>query len=138
MNYIKNKNELEQIIENILLLVKKNKTNFIFLNGELGSGKTFLVKELAKKLGIKEIVKSPSFNYINIYSNLIHIDAYNLKSFSLESFDDYFDNKLVVVEWGELIKNFNQTYINVDIEYLDSDDLRKYNLSVVNHKKNKI
>src|SRR5436190_14931491 len=54
------------------------------LSGELGAGKTQLVKGLARGLGIRESVHSPSFALVNVYSDghliLYHLDLYRLDS----------------------------------------------------------
>lgn len=130
MNYEIKKEQINLVVENLFILMQKNKTNIIFLDGQLGSGKTFLAQAIAKKLKIREKIISPSFNYINIYTRMIHIDAYNFKSTSLEEFEEYFEDKIIVVEWASLIKKFNLPYIAVNIDYLDSDDKRKYTISV--------
>jgi tRNA threonylcarbamoyladenosine biosynthesis protein TsaE len=90
----------------------------IALVGELGAGKTFFTKALGKALGVKETIKSPSFNLMKIYEiknkqqkikTLIHVDCYRLNN-SEELVDigflDYFDqnNRLIVVEWADKVK----------------------------------
>ena len=63
------------------ILKRKDKSAFIiFLDGDLGTGKTTLVKEIIFALGIKEKVKSPTFTIIEPYElndkNIYHIDLY--------------------------------------------------------------
>jgi len=81
--------------------------------GELGSGKTTLIKALAKKLsGIDpHEVNSPTFTYLNIYEGsppLFHFDLYRLENdqdFLRRGFDEYFDaNGICLIEWAERIK----------------------------------
>lgn len=95
----------------------ENKPKYIFLIGELGAGKTTLVKRIAKLLGERKTISSPSFNYIKIYDKLVHIDAYNLTD-GIDEFEDYFEDKIVIVEWAN---KFNyQLYKNaliIKIEY---------------------
>lgn len=53
------------------------------LHGDLGAGKTTFVKGLARGLGIRSTVTSPTFNIYTVYTGqrqLIHIDAYRLQS----------------------------------------------------------
>jgi len=55
----------------------------IALNGELGSGKTFLAKGIAAGLGIRENLTSPTYTIISEYAGtplLYHIDAYRLEA----------------------------------------------------------
>ena len=51
----------------------------VALSGELGSGKTAFVQGLAKGLGIKEKVNSPTFNILKIYKNFYHFDCYRIE-----------------------------------------------------------
>ena len=81
----------------------------IVLNGELGAGKTFFIKETLKTFGINN-VSSPTFTLINEYSGkfkIYHFDFYRIKNINELydiGFDDYFtdDNAVVFIEWGNL------------------------------------
>ena len=96
----------------------------ILLYGDLGAGKTVFVKGLAKALGVKEIVKSPTFNILKCYSilsksyklkaksSLCHIDAYRLESLDdlLDiGFEEYINNKnIIVIEWAERVNGIEK------------------------------
>lgn len=79
------------------------------LIGDLGSGKTRLVRGIAKGLGSKGFIKSPSFTIINIYEGgrlpLYHIDLYRIGRF--EEFHDagleefIYGKGISVIEWVE-------------------------------------
>ncbi len=81
----------------------------IGLSGELGAGKTQLVKGLARGLGISELVHSPTFTLVNVYSGgrltLFHLDLYRLdrpEQLITAGLDDYLEPKgVTVVEWAE-------------------------------------
>lgn len=80
----------------------------LVLNGDLGAGKTTFTKGIAKGLGIKEIIKSPTFTIIREYQDgrlpLYHMDAYRLEEGGAEDLglDEYFDGDGVsVVEWAQ-------------------------------------
>ena len=94
------------------------------LEGDLGAGKTTFTQGFAKGLGIKEIPKSPTFVILQIYhppplltkegikgrfSNLVHVDAYRLKSadFKALNWKDFIKDKknIILVEWGNKIKD---------------------------------
>jgi tRNA threonylcarbamoyladenosine biosynthesis protein TsaE len=84
----------------------------IFLQGELGSGKTLLTKGIASALGIKpEEVVSPSFTLINEYNSaetyrLFHVDLYRLGPSienNLPEIDDYIGEGVIVVEWAQFL-----------------------------------
>ena len=84
--------------------------DIILLDGDLGTGKTTLVKGLAKGLGIKDLVRSSTYTLVKEYSGLIHADFYRLKS--LDKILSYIQNlsasggdKILVVEWPKLLKN---------------------------------
>lgn len=78
------------------------------LNGEMGAGKTVFVKGVAKGLGIKDEILSPTYAYMNEYDGkLFHYDCYRLKSGADAEklgLTDYFNGKGVcLIEWSENI-----------------------------------
>ena len=82
------------------------------LTGDLGAGKTTLVRGIAKGLNIKSVVQSPTFNIMKIYFDgtkpLIHIDAYRLADVNTDiGLDEYigYETGLTVIEWPDYIKN---------------------------------
>lgn len=99
------------------------KATVVGLQGELGSGKTFFVKALAKMMGVEECVVSPTFVIMKIYDidpakagqvgfgfkKFIHIDAYRLDS-EKELLDLGWEDlirepeNLVLVEWPERVE----------------------------------
>ena len=98
-------------------LVKSLKTGQVIgLSGDLGAGKTAFTQGLAKALGVKSIVNSPTFVLMKVYETkhkviktLVHIDAYRLdESTNLEvlGISEYLADPevLVVVEWVERIR----------------------------------
>ena len=99
------------------------------LKGDLGSGKTTLVKGIYQALNNKEptVVNSPTFTYLNIYEDSIyHFDLYRLNSkeqFISMGFDEYLeDNAICIIEWPDIISSIlpNNT-IDIFIGYLDKD-----------------
>lgn len=86
------------------------------LVGDLGSGKTVFVQGLAKALGVKEAVSSPTFVLMKSYATkkgkyLIHVDAYRLTA-SDQLADiglaEYFGrpDSIVVIEWADQVADF--------------------------------
>jgi len=87
----------------------------IGLTGNLGAGKTVFIKGLAKGLGVRQMVTSPTFVLMKIYKinsknkNLVHIDAYRLENgqnLTNIGVEDYLKNKntITVIEWAEKVK----------------------------------
>jgi tRNA threonylcarbamoyladenosine biosynthesis protein TsaE len=84
----------------------------ILLDGDLGAGKTTFTKGLAKGLGIKRNIKSPTFTIIREYKDgripLYHMDIYRLDDGSGDELglEEYFNGDGVnVIEWSEFISN---------------------------------
>lgn len=88
----------------------------VFLQGDLGAGKTAFTKGIAKGLGIDAVVNSPTFTILKEYDgrlNLKHIDAYRLEgvdSDSLGLYDLMDKDNLVVIEWGEFLSDLDISY----------------------------
>ena len=100
----------------------------IELVGDVGVGKTTFVRGLAKGLGVKAAVTSPSFTISKRYAfptgNLVHYDFYRLSDPGLMA-DDLFDviseeNSVVVVEWGTDVENIlPESAQKIEIKYND-------------------
>ncbi|MBA2350756.1 MAG: tRNA (adenosine(37)-N6)-threonylcarbamoyltransferase complex ATPase subunit type 1 TsaE [Burkholderiales bacterium] len=81
----------------------------IYLSGELGSGKTTLVRALLRARGVGGRIKSPTFTLVEVYSvsklNFYHFDFYrfnNPDEWMSTGFRDYFrDDAVCLVEWPE-------------------------------------
>ncbi|OHA70430.1 MAG: tRNA (adenosine(37)-N6)-threonylcarbamoyltransferase complex ATPase subunit type 1 TsaE [Candidatus Wildermuthbacteria bacterium RIFCSPHIGHO2_02_FULL_49_9] len=109
----------KELAQTILKSPKRKGALVLALKGELGAGKTTFVQGLAKGLGIKENVLSPTFLIIKKYKiqdakyklqNLYHIDCYRLKSpgelLQLGWKEIIADpNNVVVVEWADHVKS---------------------------------
>lgn len=89
----------------------KNGSVFCF-TGDLGAGKTTLVRGIAQALNVKSVVQSPTFNIMKIYFDgdkpLIHIDAYRLADVNTDiGLDEYigYETGLTVIEWPGFIED---------------------------------
>lgn len=94
----------------------------ILLEGDLGAGKTTFTKGLAKALGVKDEVTSPTFTILNVYEDgrlkLNHLDMYRVESADeLEELgiEDCFDDESVtVIEWNKF-ERFDGKVIKISI-----------------------
>ncbi|AFL82098.1 ATPase, YjeE family [Aequorivita sublithincola DSM 14238] len=102
-------NEISKVAEQVL---KAATTNIFLLYGEMGVGKTTLITELVRLLGIQEISGSPSFSIVNEYEgtdgSIFHFDFYRINHIE-EAYDigveDYFySGNYVFIEWPERIE----------------------------------
>jgi tRNA threonylcarbamoyladenosine biosynthesis protein TsaE len=96
----------------------------VLLSGELGAGKTTLVRGLLVALGVAEPVRSPTFNLIQVFSTtppVVHADLYRLKSAEGLGLEDYLDTHILLIEWPDRARNFFRTERcwNVGIEAQD-------------------
>lgn len=99
----------------------------IELIGDVGAGKTTFTRGLAKGLGIKEPITSPSFTVSKAYAlksggNLIHYDFYRLPDPGLMADDlrENLENKnnVVVIEWGESVTELlPENHYRIEIRY---------------------
>ena len=102
----------------------------LLLQGDLGAGKTTLVRGIARGLNIKEVVQSPTFNIMKIYLKsdrpLIHIDAYRLADINTDiGLDEYigYETGITVIEWPMYIQRLIPPFsIEVEILNLGGDD----------------
>lgn len=123
-------NSFEQTIKLGELIAQNSYQNLVItLSGDLGAGKTTLVKGIAKGLGIKEKVTSPTFNILKCYFikplPLYHIDAYRLnegnKDIGLEEFID--GDGVCVIEWPMYIQEMiPDEKLDIKITHLGNDN----------------
>jgi tRNA threonylcarbamoyladenosine biosynthesis protein TsaE len=105
---------LEEINDVAQQILDQNPNKVILFHGEMGVGKTTLIKVLAKKLGVTDATSSPTFSLVNEYqasNNLLvyHFDFYRIKN-EMEALDmgvdDYlYSNNWCFIEWAEKIPN---------------------------------
>jgi tRNA threonylcarbamoyladenosine biosynthesis protein TsaE len=107
-----------------------NEGDTILLYGNLGSGKTYLVKQFVNALGVNEEVTSPTFSIINQYSGahlINHIDLYRIPNkrelINLGLEDIWEMNSINFVEWphlieGQLNEKHYRIYISVEQNHL--------------------
>jgi len=114
------------------LAAKLGPQSIVALYGDLGAGKTAFVRGLARGLGIKKKVLSPTFTIVNELSEngktLIHFDMYRLGSDELFDigWEDYLQRDCIIaVEWSEIVDDiYTGEEIRVRIEKLGDNERR--------------
>jgi tRNA threonylcarbamoyladenosine biosynthesis protein TsaE len=105
-----------------------DKRIFLF-NGDMGAGKTTLIKSVCETLGVNDPVTSPTFSIVNEYKGkegpVYHFDFYRLKSENEAldmGYEEYFySGNYCFIEWPEKIPNLiPDSYANVQILVLDA------------------
>ena len=110
--FAENLEQLNSVSEQILEYTSPHK-KFAFF-GEMGVGKTALIKALSLRLGVTNLVSSPTFSIVNEYSidegdKIYHFDFYRIED-EQEAYDMgyeeyFFSNAYCFIEWPEKIAN---------------------------------
>ena len=125
MEFVYTYNTIHNFAKKITPLLKYK---LVFLEGELGSGKTTLIKQFCKELGFKNQVTSPTFPLLNIYKNneknIYHADLYRLKNINeineLGFYELVESNNWFFVEWPELLYGvIDFPYTKIKIKNVD-------------------
>ena len=124
MEYIsQSSEETEKLGEALGKKLKKGQV--VSLRGSLGAGKTVLAKGIAKALGIKEAIVSPTFTIVQEYDGdkkLYHLDLYRLsgddefESMGGEEF--LYSDGITLIEWSEKIEDMlpdDTLFVNITI-----------------------
>lgn len=106
----------------------------LLLDGDLGAGKTMFTKGLAKALGVKEEVTSPTFTILNVYEDgrlkLNHLDMYRVESsdeLAELGIEECFDEDAVtVIEWNKF-EHFDGKVIKISVKTL-GETKREYDI----------
>lgn len=107
---IKNRVELPQLAKDILSNLKHK---IILFEGEMGAGKTTLIKEIINQMGSSDETSSPTFSIVNEYETqmgrVFHFDFYRIKSeeeamdFGVEEY--FYSSDFCFIEWPGKIEN---------------------------------
>jgi len=134
MNIVFSLDQIQEVAEQI---IASNPKKIILFNGEMGVGKTTLIKQLCKSLGVEGATSSPTFSLVNEYytSNnqiIYHFDFYRLnkETEALDmGVDDYlYSGNWCFIEWSEKIASLiPEEHSTVTIE-LTEDGKRKLEL----------
>jgi len=135
---IATENELEKVSS--ILVDLATEYPVVAFRGDLGAGKTTLIKNMCNLLGVKEAVNSPTFSIVNEYKlvenkSVFHFDFYRLES-EEEAYDigveDYFyEGNLCLIEWPSKIESLlPEKRIEVYIEIANKG--REFTINQIN------
>ena len=118
---------LEEIDKVAKLILNQNPNKVLLFNGNMGVGKTTLIKSLSQNLGVKGNTSSPTFSLVNEYQTnenqvVYHFDCYRLKN-EFEALDMGIDEYLYsgnwcFIEWPDKIESLipeKCSIINIEI-----------------------
>lgn len=112
----------------------------VILSGDLGAGKTALVRGIARGLGVRGHVSSPSFTLLHLHERgvpgglaLHHFDVYRLsgpQEFFDNGFDEWLDGEAVsVLEWGDRVREaLPDQVIRIEVSYGEGEDQRVFRI----------
>lgn len=123
--------DIQNIAEEI---INQSKHKVILFDGQMGAGKTTLIKALSKELGVVDVANSPTFSIVNEYKTetnqtVFHFDLYRLEE-EEEAYDmgidEYFDSgNWCFIEWPEKTPNLiPDEHHTIKFELID-ENIRK-------------
>jgi tRNA threonylcarbamoyladenosine biosynthesis protein TsaE len=124
-----------------ILLEHAKLESVILFEGPMGAGKTTLIKEFCKQLGIKENVSSPTFALVNEYEAtdgklIYHFDFYRInderEALNIGALEYFESGKLCLIEWPSMIQNLlPEHYLLVNLQPAADSELRTMTLNQV-------
>ena len=129
--------ELTDIAHSIL---KFTNSRVLIFNGQMGAGKTTLIKQVCDALNVIDMVASPTFSIVNEYmteatDSVYHFDFYRLndvqEAYAIGAEEYFFSGNYCLVEWPDkVLRLLPDHYSEINIEVVD-DNARNY--TVINH-----
>lgn len=106
---------LDTIADAASEFIKQMGDNTVFtFHGEMGAGKTTFIKAICEKLGVDDVINSPTFAIVNEYRSdsgelIYHFDFYRInkeeEAFDFGYEDYFFSGSLCFIEWPERIES---------------------------------
>ena len=87
-----------------MFVASLRKGDVVLFNGQLGAGKTTMIRGMLEGLGHRGPVRSPTFNLIQTFETkppVMHADLYRVKGYAGIGIEDYLDTHLCLIEWPD-------------------------------------
>lgn len=128
--------ELTDVAESVIDSL--NGRSIVAFRGEMGAGKTTLIREIASLMGVNDTVNSPTFAIVNHYTNnetgknIYHFDFYRINRIE-EAYDfgyeEYFySGDLCLIEWPEKIEELLPDNVMTVTISIDSENERTFQI----------
>lgn len=133
MEFEARENELDLLVN--VLVDKITSNTLVLLSGDVGAGKTTLIKAICRSLGVTENISSPTFGLVHSYQSklgeIFHSDWYRIESTEElyeAGIEEGLDTGIWFIEWPELGKEVlvNRDYIHIKIS--GTDERRRYRM----------
>ena len=120
-------------------ILKNIKSKTVLFDGDLGSGKTTLIKNISMKIGSKNNISSPTYPILNTYESnnekIYHADLYRIDNIldlnEIGFFDIINEKEWIFIEWPKkIIEYFEYPYSYIKIKI---DDSKKRTLEIKNY-----
>ncbi|SEK54929.1 tRNA threonylcarbamoyladenosine biosynthesis protein TsaE [Aquimarina amphilecti] len=119
---------LDELSQTAQQIITNSKCKTLLFDAEMGVGKTTLIKEICKQLGVLDTISSPTYSLVNEYkgeeNTIYHFDFYRIQdeeeAYDI-GFEEYLDtNAWIFIEWPEKISNLlPENSVKVKIELLN-------------------
>ncbi len=126
----KDPQQLHNLVPNIIELASDH-TVWLF-QGDMGAGKTTLIKSICKSMGVVDQVTSPTYSLVNEYRNsagdvFYHFDFYRINNVAEAldiGCDEYFDSgNICLIEWPEKIESIlPDQYYSIKIKIVNHEN----------------
>jgi len=126
-----------------IIYAHADRHSVITLEGQLGAGKTTLVRELLSLFGVQQPIISPTFNYMQVYATkqgkrVYHFDLYrlpSLESFFAGGFEEYLyaPNSITVIEWPKIIEPLLINFLEIHLAVPASGPEKGRHITIKEH-----
>jgi tRNA threonylcarbamoyladenosine biosynthesis protein TsaE len=122
--------DLEKVVRDLIKTAEDRKVWLFY--GDMGAGKTTLIKAICKELGVHSVMTSPTFSIVNEYEGnevIYHFDCYRLKN-EEEAYDigleEYLDSgRLCLIEWpGRIASLLPEARFEINLEIVSATQRR--------------